>query len=123
MGLINCPECGREVSDQAAHCPGCGYPLAEPRPTEVASAAPPKAKTSGCSVVLLVVTALFLFGLLVTMFPRGGGNGRRSGKVFERAASPAYKAKRLELIRAAKEAGVVAAHGMRPGRAVDPAMG
>lgn len=26
MALVNCPECGREkVSDQAEHCPDCGY--------------------------------------------------------------------------------------------------
>ena len=28
MGLVNCPECGREdVSDQAVQCPKCGYPV------------------------------------------------------------------------------------------------
>lgn len=27
MSLITCPECGREVSDQAASCPQCGYPI------------------------------------------------------------------------------------------------
>lgn len=27
MSLIQCPECEREVSDQAASCPHCGYPL------------------------------------------------------------------------------------------------
>lgn len=25
MALINCPECGREVSDKAEKCPNCGY--------------------------------------------------------------------------------------------------
>lgn len=30
MALIRCPECAREVSDQAAACPGCGYPIAAP---------------------------------------------------------------------------------------------
>lgn len=25
--LITCPECGREVSDQAYMCPGCGFPI------------------------------------------------------------------------------------------------
>ena len=25
MALINCPECGKQVSDQAQNCPGCGY--------------------------------------------------------------------------------------------------
>jgi DNA-directed RNA polymerase subunit RPC12/RpoP len=27
MALIKCPECGRQVSDQAAACPECGYPI------------------------------------------------------------------------------------------------
>ena len=28
MALIKCPECGREVSDTAVACLGCGYPIA-----------------------------------------------------------------------------------------------
>lgn len=24
MALIRCPECGREISDKAVSCPGCG---------------------------------------------------------------------------------------------------
>ncbi len=27
MSLMNCPECQREVSDQAMMCPHCGYPI------------------------------------------------------------------------------------------------
>nr|DAP78965.1 MAG TPA: hydrogenase/urease nickel incorporation protein [Bacteriophage sp.] len=29
MALINCPECGREISDKALSCPGCGCPASE----------------------------------------------------------------------------------------------
>ena len=29
MALIECPECGREVSDSAAACPDCAYPVAK----------------------------------------------------------------------------------------------
>ena len=36
MALVNCPECGREVSSTAPTCPSCGFPvaaqLAEPAP-------------------------------------------------------------------------------------------
>ena len=32
MALIHCPECSQEVSDQAAACPHCGYPLQAQRP-------------------------------------------------------------------------------------------
>ena len=28
MALIQCPECGQDVSDAAATCPGCAYPIA-----------------------------------------------------------------------------------------------
>lgn len=27
MAMINCPECGKEISDQAASCPHCGTPI------------------------------------------------------------------------------------------------
>lgn len=29
MALIRCPECGREISDKASACPGCGCPVKE----------------------------------------------------------------------------------------------
>jgi hypothetical protein len=27
MALINCPECGKQISNLATFCPDCGYPL------------------------------------------------------------------------------------------------
>lgn len=27
MSLINCPECGKEISDKATTCPNCGCPI------------------------------------------------------------------------------------------------
>ncbi len=27
MALINCPECGKEISEQATSCPSCGTPI------------------------------------------------------------------------------------------------
>lgn len=27
MAMIKCPECGKEISDRASNCPGCGYPI------------------------------------------------------------------------------------------------
>lgn len=27
MAIINCPECGKEISDKAEKCVHCGYPL------------------------------------------------------------------------------------------------
>lgn len=31
MALINCPNCGNEISDKADKCPNCGYVLKEPK--------------------------------------------------------------------------------------------
>ena len=31
MALINCPECGKEISDEAKTCPNCGKPLKKPK--------------------------------------------------------------------------------------------
>ena len=28
MAIINCPECGKEISDKAIACPNCGIPIA-----------------------------------------------------------------------------------------------
>lgn len=33
MSLVNCPECGHEVSNEAVACPNCGRPLSAPAPT------------------------------------------------------------------------------------------
>ena len=35
MALIRCPECGKEVSDKAAACIHCGYPLQESKEESV----------------------------------------------------------------------------------------
>ena len=38
MALVTCPDCGREVSDQAQTCPNCGYPIAGHQPERVSAA-------------------------------------------------------------------------------------
>tara|TARA_R110000851_G_C13101290_1_gene568433 strand:- start:14072 stop:14398 length:327 start_codon:yes stop_codon:yes gene_type:complete len=44
MALIACPECAREISDQAAVCPGCGVSIASQTSTE-SNAAPKRPVT------------------------------------------------------------------------------
>jgi endogenous inhibitor of DNA gyrase (YacG/DUF329 family) len=34
MSLINCPECGKEISDKAASCPNCGNPINKGKDSE-----------------------------------------------------------------------------------------
>lgn len=34
MALIKCPECEKEISDQATNCPNCGYPIKKEEKSE-----------------------------------------------------------------------------------------
>jgi hypothetical protein len=55
MALINCPECGNQVSDKASSCPKCGHPIsavqneveksAEPKPSLEKTVKPQSGKT------------------------------------------------------------------------------
>ncbi len=68
MALITCPECGRDISDQAVSCPGCGYVLQKSEPVPQSQPQPqwPTARKTllsekQTSPVLGVLS--FLFGL------------------------------------------------------------
>ena len=37
MALINCKECGKEVSDKAINCPHCGYKMNKSEGMKVAN--------------------------------------------------------------------------------------
>lgn len=54
MALIECPECGRQVSDKALACPGCGCPIAEKGASEKpALIALQQTRTSGAEDFLI----------------------------------------------------------------------
>ena len=54
MALIRCPECGREVSDQAPACVGCGRPIAQGIPAPQGSTESPKCKRMITPVIINV---------------------------------------------------------------------
>lgn len=43
MALIQCPECGRTISEKAAFCPGCGCPASEFQPNRNSTVRQPDA--------------------------------------------------------------------------------
>ena len=58
MALINCPECGKEISDQAKTCPNCGIRIKRKKTEEE------KKKTlKKCGIILGIV--VLLAGLVV----------------------------------------------------------
>jgi len=104
MALIECPECGRKVSDQAASCPQCGCPLGRaavhkrppvPRSeSELYSAHPAMFRGEPgrtlCIIVLVVLCFLTFFGVFDSLL---GEDGALFGKVlgvFALLAIPPY---------------------------------
>lgn len=92
MALVKCKECGREISDQAPTCPGCGAPMAvalgipaawvtpptpppvtQPPPTPPAApqapppqySAPTARSTSGCATAVMIVVGLLVLMLII----------------------------------------------------------
>lgn len=52
MALINCPECNKEVSDQAVACPNCGFVI---KPVKVRAGSQKKAKIISVIIVSLII--------------------------------------------------------------------
>jgi len=73
MALIACPECGRQgISDQAAACPACAYPLAaharepvgrggQPQPVNTVEQTGKRWKTMKLYAILLLIGGAILF--------------------------------------------------------------
>ena len=62
MALINCPECGNKISDQAEACPKCGYELKEKKTVTSDHLKEIKSKWNNkyLIIIALVVGAFFL---------------------------------------------------------------
>ena len=74
MALINCEECGKEISDKAASCPGCGAPVAMSEKTTKESNQPapnkqPRRKGSGYRGCLICFVGLFALLIIVVLVP------------------------------------------------------
>lgn len=60
MPMINCPECGKQISDKADKCPNCGYPLNKVQTTPQATEVKTKKKTG---LDILIAILLFIIPL------------------------------------------------------------
>lgn len=63
MALINCPDCGKEVSDQAPTCPNCGRPIKK----EVSKSKPEvkvEGQKEGCFLQTLNVGCMIIFAII-----------------------------------------------------------
>lgn len=65
MALINCEECGREISDKAKSCPHCGYKKRNEIIAPAGLATPNKGLTNIISKLpIIIIVAVFLIIIL-----------------------------------------------------------
>ena len=82
MALINCPECGKEVSTTAVACTNCGHPLAPPsleERTVIRQVPPPVVERETFPkwiFVPLAILGVILIFLLFTLFRQDDENQR-----------------------------------------------
>ena len=80
MPLVYCPDCRAEVSDRAAACPHCGYPIAGSPPVPVKPARLPKPRSYITTRFALGFTAAAaLLGMMTMGF---GIEGEEGGVAF-----------------------------------------
>lgn len=67
MALIECPECGKEISENANACPNCGNPMGHPI-SEPNNKQQPKVEVQGqkegCFLQTLNVGCMIIFAII-----------------------------------------------------------
>ncbi len=61
MSLINCPECNKEISDKAASCPHCGFPLLQEQPGS-------PSRKSNLLIAVLFIGSFLIIAAIVIVF-------------------------------------------------------
>lgn len=80
MALVQCPECGKDVSSEAVGCPHCGYALVRPK----------KNGKAGCGFWILLGVIGIFFGLFILYSIGNNMQSERATKM--RAACDPVKA-------------------------------
>jgi hypothetical protein len=102
MALIECPECGREVSDSAAACPECAYPVATGTPSVPPRAIDIATKRSwwpAADIIGRVALGGFLLFLTAAEQELGAGTGLL-GLIVAGSALPTWYRHKMERLRA-----------------------
>ena len=87
MALIKCPECGKEISDNAVSCPNCGYPFAKETSKNLKSF--DNKRTRMCivifsCVIVPIIGIIFILGNSKEKINVTGNNGFEYLEIIER---------------------------------------
>ncbi len=84
MALIKCPECGKEISDRAIKCLGCGYQLKKEKDVVNTNVKEEKVTTHfsrkiftrqrKVAIILLTLTAIIVIAAIIFFFSRNNAN-------------------------------------------------
>lgn len=80
MALINCSECGKEISDKAVACPNCGCPLPRANPKPRSSGGFPKKNNNKKRSQRLYAIFFFLIVLPIMLFVLSGLSDNQSSE-------------------------------------------
>ncbi len=85
MPLVSCPECGANVSTDAAVCPHCGFP--RPAAGQAAPAPARRGVSAGWVIVAVLAVGVMMVGVLgwgvYRVVERVNGHGRRPGELVD----------------------------------------
>tara|TARA_R110002073_G_scaffold44656_4_gene123741 strand:+ start:5811 stop:6134 length:324 start_codon:yes stop_codon:yes gene_type:complete len=87
MALIACPDCGKEVSDRAAACNGCGAPIGvdtEARGSGVRTLATTQLTSKSLKLQSLIAGIIFIVGMFMVIGsdPAPDDNGAGIGSLL-----------------------------------------
>ena len=76
--LIKCPECGKEISDQASSCPNCGCPISisnnqQPHHTK-------EPKRGGCLKTIFIFFVICIGAIIAVIYSKKQLDGTQSKK-------------------------------------------
>ena len=86
MALMKCPECGQDVSEQAATCPHCGYSLKESERKNRVKNAKAKINANMTPIIVIGILALVCAGALLGGSFTLSGKDKQAYDILEKAA-------------------------------------
>ena len=102
--MISCPECGREISDAAAACPNCGYPVKKDARKELTGEFERQAadfkkemeKRGGCLKPVLIFLLACVVMIGISVLSGGGKKESDIGGSLREYEATAYARKIIE---------------------------